>query len=208
MTKVKGSKISSKFSYLKDRFGEGAREHVLAWLSGDDRRELGLVLDAGWYPQDLYVRLLMAICETVGRGDEAIYGEIGAYSADHQFKHSYRVYRAFDIAETLRNMVPVHSKLNEPAAMEVPLNEPGKAALVVSAPASDPVICAVSRGFYRRVLELHGAVDVQVRESSCSGVGGRTCRYELQWKLGAVAGVDAARAAGAAAGPRTAKLRG
>jgi predicted hydrocarbon binding protein len=194
MTKVKGSKINSKFSYLDDRFGAGARATVLSWLSEEDQQQLGLVLDAGWYTQDLYVRLLMAICETVGQGDEAIYGEIGAYSADHQFNRSYRVYRARDIEDTLRNMVPVHAKLNDPAAMEVSFDGAGKATLVVSAPPSDPVMCAVSRGFYRRVLELHGVGAAQVAESSCSGLGAAACRFEMRWTLGIGTGLDAARA--------------
>jgi hypothetical protein len=197
MAKVKGSKINSKFSYLRDRLGDDARGHVLSWLSPEDQQALGLVLDVGWYPQDLYVRLLTAICETVGGGEPAIYGEIGAYSADHQFNHSYRVYRAADLEETLRNMVPIHAKLNEPAAMEVVIEGPGKATLVVTQPPSDPVSCAVSRGFYRRVLELHRVTGIQVVESSCSGLGGACCRFEMRWTVGAASGVDASRTTGA-----------
>jgi predicted hydrocarbon binding protein len=197
MTKVKGSKITSKLSYLKSTHGDGAQAHVLAWLSAEDREALGLVLEVGWYPQDLYVRLLTAICETVGGGDERIYTAIGEYSADHQFNHSYRVYRAGDIHETLQNMVPIHAKLNEPGGMEVEIKEPGKATLLVTAPPSDPVICAVSRGFYRRVMHLHGARDVQVVEPTCSGRGARSCRFEIQWTPVAAPSLDAMTPAGA-----------
>lgn len=196
MTKVKGSKITSKFSYLATTYGEAAQATVLSWLSEDDRKALGMVLDVGWYPQDLYVRLLTAICETVGGGYERVYTEIGEFSADHQFNHSYRVYRASDIQQTLQNMVPVHAKLNEPSGMEVLFTEPGKATLVVTAPPSNSVICAVSRGFYRRVMELHGAVDAQVLEPSCSGRGARSCRFEIQWTPVAAPSLDATRAAG------------
>ena len=197
MTNVKGSKITSKLSYLTNTYGDGAPAQVLSWLSEDDRKALGLVLEVGWYPQDLYVRLLTAICETVGRGDGGIYGEIGEYSADHQFNHSYRVYRASDIYQTLQNMVPVHAKLNQPSGMEVVVNEPGRATLLVTAPPSDPVICAVSRGFYRRVMELHGAGDVRVLEPSCSGRGAASCRFEIQWTPVDAPSPDAVRATGA-----------
>jgi hypothetical protein len=181
MTKVKGSKITSKFSYLKSKHGTQSKAEVLAALDEGDRQALRLVLDVGWYPQELYVRLLSAICQTLGGGDEGIYAQIGEHTADHQFSHNYRAYHAGDLKETLENMVPLHSRLNDPGAMEVSLPEAGRATIVVSAPTSDPVICAVSRAFYRRALELHGVHDVQVRETECSGRDDRRCRYEIRW---------------------------
>jgi len=181
MTKVKGSKITSKFSYLESQHKEGSKEQVLASLGGADQGALSLILETNWYPQDLYVRLLKAICKTVGAGDERIYAHIGEYSADHQFTHVYRAYRASDLTTTLQNMVPVHARLNDPSGMQVTLEGSERATIVVTAPASDPVACAVSRGFYRRVVELHGAHDVEVREPACSGRGDRACRFEIHW---------------------------
>jgi predicted hydrocarbon binding protein len=182
VVKVKGTKITSKFAYLERRHGPGAKAAVLAWLSEDDQRVLRMVLDVGWYPQDLYVRLLQAICETVGGGDASVYAAIGEHTADHQFSHIYRAYRASALTETLENMVPVHAKLNDPSGMEVSFDLPGHATIVVTAPHSNPVICAVSLGFYRRSIELHGERDVDVRETKCSGRGDHACQFEIHWR--------------------------
>jgi len=43
------------------------------------------------------------------------------------------------------------------------------------------VTCAVSRGFYRPTVELHGARDVEVQESACLGRGAPACRFEIRW---------------------------
>jgi V4R domain-containing protein len=185
VVKVKGSKLTAKFAYLKSRHGEASVGEALATMSAADQKALGLVLDVSWYPQDLYERLLKAIGATVGHGDEAVYTRIGEHSAEHQFSHIFRAYRAAELEETLRNMVPVHAKLNEPSGMQILLPGPGRATIVVSAPRSTPVICAVSRGFYRRTVELHGARDVEVRETTCSGRGEPVCRFEIRWSASA-----------------------
>ena len=185
MVRVKGSKISSKLSYLKAKHGADAWGKVLASMSAEDQRALALVLDVSWYPQDLYERVLKAICRTMARGDESIYARIGEYTAEHQFSHLYRAYRTSDLAQTLQNMVPLHAKLNDPSGMEVSLEGPGRATLVVTAPPSTPVICAVSRAFYRSAVERHGVSSVEVHETQCSGRGDEVCRFEIRWTLAA-----------------------
>jgi hypothetical protein len=181
MASVKGSKITSKLSYLAERHGESSPARVLAALDEEDRKTLQFVMEVGWYPQDLYERLLKAICRTVGEGDDGILAQIGAFSADHQFSRVYRVYRSADLVETLQNMVPIHAKLNQPSGMKVSIEGPGQSTIVVTDPPATPVICAVSSGFYRRVLELHGAREVDVREPACSGRGDAACQFELRW---------------------------
>jgi hypothetical protein len=182
MTKVKGTKITSKVAFLKVVHGDDAAARVVASMSAEDQQTLRFILDVGWYPQDLYERLLKAICRTVAAGDADVYRLLGRHSAEHQFSHAYRAYNTADLAESLQNMVPVHARMNDPGAMEVSLDGSTHATILVTAPPSSAVICAVSRAFYERVVELHGGAGVKVEEPECSGRGEHRCRYELSWR--------------------------
>ncbi len=181
MVRVKGSKITSKLAFIDQQYGPARRADVIAAVSTADREALRLVLEVGWYPQELYARLLSAMGQVLAPGDPQLYARIGHYTAEHQFSHSYKSYRASEVAEMLHNMVPVHSMLNDPGAMSVSMEGPGRATIVVSQPPSTSTICAVSRAFYQRAFELQGAREVSVQEPECTGPGQAACRFEIRW---------------------------
>ncbi len=182
MDRVKGTKITSKLAFIDQEYGVRRRAEVIAAMTREDQDTLRLVLDVGWYPQALYARLLETMGAVLAPGDLSLYGRIGRHTAEHQFSHSYKAYRAADLAQMLENMVPVHSMLNEPGTMQVAMDGPQCARIVVSEPRSTPTICAVSRAFYQRTFELHGAREVSVSEPACSGLGQPACRFEIHWR--------------------------
>ena len=184
MVRVKGSKISSKLAFVEKEYGPARRADVVAAMSPEDQEALHLVLEVGWYPQDLYARLLETMGRVLAPGDPTFYSRIGRHTAEHQFSHSYKAYRASDLAQMLQNMVPVHSTLNEPGVMTARMEGPDRAVIVVTQPPSTPTICAVSRAFYQRAFELHGATAVSVSEPECTGTGQAACRFEIRWSQG------------------------
>lgn len=179
MAKVKGSKLSSKFSFLRSEFGEAMAADVLAAMSEADRAELSSIIDLRWYPIELYDRLLHAIVRVAGRGDEAILDRAGAHSAEHQLSNIYSAYKRDELVRMLKNMVPMHSHMNDPGKMEVTTSGPATCTIVVTEPRSTLASCRVSRAFYQRVAEIAGAKDVRVSEPTCTARGDDACRFEI-----------------------------
>lgn len=181
MSNVKGSKLTSKLSFLRERYGDDSVEKVIAAMPPEDQATLRFVLDVSWYPQDLYDRLVETIRDTVGKGDPAILDEIGHHSAQHQLTHIFKAYRGKELEETLRNQVIIHSRVNDPGRMTVDIGD-HRCTIIVEEPKSTLTSCRIARAFYERTVELYGANRVQVEEPECSANGDPRCRFELTWE--------------------------
>jgi len=183
MAKVKGTKITSKVAFVRDEYGDEGVENLLASLPEDDRKAVRTALEIGWYPHQLYERLLRAMVDGPGGGDEALLDRIGRHNAERQAGGAYSVYfRSKKPIEVLEAMVPIHSMLNDPGEMEVEARADKHLSIVVVEPPGDPLVCRVARAFYHRSIELCGARSVSVRELECSGKGGERCRFEVRWQ--------------------------
>lgn len=182
MAQVKGTKISSKIAFVKNEHGPETVEAVLGALSPADRESVRRVLELGWYPLELYERVLDAIVATAGRGSQAVLDDIGTYTAEHQAGHAYRVYfRSKDPRKVLEAMVPMHSQLNDPGEMEVVSDGDRHVTIFVRQPSGTLRGCRVARAFYRRSVELCGVEHPRVQEVQCSARDGECCEFEIRW---------------------------
>lgn len=183
MAKVKGTKITSKLEFVRDVYGDEGAEQVAAALSAEDRQATRTAIEIGWYPHELYERVLRAVVDGPGRGDEAVLDRIGRHNADRQADGAYKVYyRSKDPLAVLESMVPMHSMLNDPGRMTVEPRSEKHLAIMVEEPPGNALVCRVARAFYQRSVELCGASSVAVRELQCSGRGDERCRFEVRWK--------------------------
>jgi len=183
MSRIKGNKITSKFAFLRDAYGEKMHQEVLDSMSVVDRAALQMVLETHWYPFELYQRLLVAICKIAGGGDELVYTAIGRYSAEHAFATTYKVFLGKSPVDLVkRKMIPMHALRNDPAKMEAVSEAEGHCVIKIIEPRSTLEICKVMHAFMTRSFELCGGSAVQVREPSCSAKGEPYCQYELTWQ--------------------------
>lgn len=186
MSQIKGSKLTSKLAFVRRVYGEPMVARVVAALPESDRRLIETLLDGRWYPSEMYDRLLEAICRVAAGGDEGVYDRIGVESADLQLNNIYAAFKRDEIVKQMKNMVPMHSHLNQPGHMKVDSSHEGECTIVVTEPKSTPIACRISRAFYRRVAELAGAENVRVSETTCTANGGDACRYVVEWAHAAV----------------------
>ena len=183
MAKVKGTKITSKLAFVRAQLGEDAEARVLAALSEEDRDEVRRTIEIGWYPQELYERLVRAVVDAGADGDLKVLDRMGAYSAEAQGRGAYRTFfRAKDPAGLLQSMAPMHAMLNKPGEMTVEPRANGHVTMRVKSPQGNADVCRLAQGFYRRAVELCGVKDVTVREVECSGSGAEACRFEVRWR--------------------------
>lgn len=183
MEKVKGTKITSKLAYVREVHGEEMERALLDALSEDDRRQVIGTIDIGWYPMELYQRVVEAMVEAIAGGDERELDRAGAHAAERQARGAYSVYfRGKGPAELLESMAPMHQMLNRPGEMRVERRAEGHVTLLVSAPSGHTQSCRLARAFYRRAVELCGGREVTVREVECSGRDAAACRFEVRWR--------------------------
>lgn len=183
MAKIKGTKVRSKLEYVRDVHGEEKAQAVLGALPQDQRGRVSSILEIGWYPQDVYERLLEALVDGVAGGDERELDRVGAYSAERQSRGAYSVYfRGKKPADLLEAMAPMHGMLNDPGNMRVERRTDHHVTLWVSSPRGQVHSCRVARAFYRRAVELCGGREVTVREVECSGRDAPACRFEVRWR--------------------------
>ena len=184
MAEVKGTKITSKLEFVRQRFGEETLDRVLASLPDGHAATARHALPIGWYDGAIYDELVEAVCRVAAAGDPAIYDVMGVDSAERQMAGAYGGYLKHDLVRTLESMVPMHGQLNRPAEMAVETSSPGACTIVVRAPRSSAAGCRVSRAFYRRVAELSGVQQVAVTESTCTSRGDEACRFHVRWSAG------------------------
>lgn len=181
MEKVKGGKISSKFAFVKEFYGQETLAKIIESFPPEDQLQLKIVLETKWYSFDLYERMILAICQIAGNGDESIYTQMGYHSAELAFNGTYRAFRAKNPVNVSKRFALMHRLRNDPAEMEVSA-EGGRCIVKVTKPRSTPEICKVSKAFWKKAVELAGGRDVEVREPRCLGRGDPLCLFEITWK--------------------------
>jgi len=158
---VKGSTIRSKLDFVKDRFGEGAKNAIEGRFQG---RGLHPLLTASWYPYELYVELLEAIVDAHFDGDASRLVTVGERSADEALKTVYRSFvreRGFD--DFLQGIATLHHLFYNLGRIDV-VAEKGATSCEIhqrDKPRYAEADLYIAAGFYQRAAELHGLTDVQ-----------------------------------------------
>ena len=168
---IKGSTLKLRTQFVRERWGEAALEKVLATLSPQDADSVMKSLPVLWYPLSLNAHLDQTICHVLGNGNERIYEEMGAYSADAFARQIYSTYFEETKPQQFLDLtVELYKNYYKNA---------GQRRNVVSAPGRcDMYIegcreayrpnCASNVGFIRRSLVLLGARGVRCDEVSCA----------------------------------------
>lgn len=155
---VKGSSISSKFDFLRDRFGAAAEKA----FKDDFVNEPGLfpVLDSQWYPFALYDRINRAIAYQYFSGDIRQLEQVGKFSAERVLSTTYSMYAdGKDFVGFLKRAAVLHQRFYSQGKMEVSIGEDGKSAMILHSGAdiySDADL-HVAAGFYIGAGEKTGA---------------------------------------------------
>jgi len=176
--RVKGSSISSKFDFLRDRFGEAAEKEFMNGFVNE--RGLFPVLDSQWYPFALYDRINRAIASQYFSGDIRRLEQVGKFSAERVLSTTYSMYAdGKDFTGFLRRAAVLHQRFYSQGKMEVSIGEDGKSATISHSGAdiySDADL-HVAAGFYLGAGDLTGAKAVRCRMTRHQN----GAEFKLQW---------------------------
>ncbi|NNE20363.1 MAG: hypothetical protein HKN10_18005 [Myxococcales bacterium] len=159
---VKGSSISSKFDFVRERSGPDAENQLRARFDDEDR--LFPILDSAWYPFELYDRVNRAIAELLFGGDLKRLEEVGIFSAERVLRTVYKSFaQGKDYVAFLKRAAILHQRFYDAGKMEVVLGEDGHSAQVVhsGAPVYAEADLYIASGFYRGAGRELGLSDVR-----------------------------------------------
>jgi hypothetical protein len=183
MANVKGSAISARVSYVRERHPE-VWPRFLAALDAPTRAIAeGTILKSAWYPFESFVALNVVADQLLGQGDLKIVREIGRYAASANLPTVYRIFYRLGSPEFIINRAAalwqVHYDSGEAKAIEI---RPGLAHFeVLRFVTPHPAHCRSVEGFMERSLELTGARGVRVTETACAARGDALCRFQAEW---------------------------
>ena len=181
---VKGSVLRSRLDFVREQGGEDALERVLESLSAEDQKALHNVVPVAWLPFEVGKHLDDAIVQVLGGGSLAYFERLGEASAE---KNLGTVHSAFlapgDPHAFLAKAPQIYRMYYQVGRREYEKTGEKTGVLTTyEAETFSKADCFTVIGWYKKALEMCGAVNPRVFEEECRARGSEVCRYRLSWQ--------------------------
>jgi hypothetical protein len=184
--KVKGVQARAIFTFLKDRFGEGAVDAAVEALPPDVRQLWPqTLLDSTWYSYEI-LRPIRGISRVLapGSGDD-LATDMGRFIADYTLGGLYRSLLEKNPLKQVEKFSWVHDFFYQDSQkIETATLSPTSCAVQYRyEPGIRPArsTCASTLGFWTRTIELSGGADVNGEHPRCVIEGQDCCEFVLSW---------------------------
>ena len=183
MQQVKGAVLKSRLGFIEDHFGADGVTRVLASLSEEDQKALGMILTVRWYPFELGKRLDNAIVQVLGGGRQEFFERLGEASADKNLTTLHHGFMTEGKPHAFLAKAPaIYALYYETGRREYKQTGETQGILTTyDAETFSTADCLTVIGWYRRALQMCGAKNVEVVEEECRARGGTVCRYKVSW---------------------------
>jgi hypothetical protein len=182
---VKGSAITSRIRYVRDRFGESALRRLKQNVSDVHRAQLeGKVLPHAWAPYDLFVEMNVQIDKLFGNGDLALCREMGRYSAEVNLPTLYRIFYKLGTPMFIFGKAARLWQVHYDSGQLVPVQESKDRVRLKIEGFAEPhrAHCLSVLGWAEQSIEISGAEVVDGKEDKCRTRGDEACELILEWK--------------------------
>jgi uncharacterized protein (TIGR02265 family) len=184
--KVKGVILYARREFVLEHFGKEGWERVLGALPEADRELLqGSFFAAQWYPFKTGERLDHAIVKVLGGGDENVFEDIGAKSAQRALSKEHKYFLTpGDPQAFMRRAGTIYDFYYDTGYREYEQAGPNSAVLTTyEAETYSAADCLTVVGWYKEALKMCGATHVEATEEECRAKGGSCCRYRFRWEM-------------------------
>lgn len=182
--KTKGVGFTNVKSFTVERFGAPGWASVLGELRQEERDELLSVIPVGWYPLELYARLIRALDRVHGRGDLALLTELGRFEAERNLTTIHRVFLRFtNPAFIVEKTSEYWKRFHDTGTWNVARDDHGVSAVLDGWGVVDAALCRELVGYLTRLLDLVGAKNVVVEHPKCRGRTDPQCLFKARWGL-------------------------
>ncbi len=184
MVEVKGSAITARIRFVRERYGEPEWRRFKAGLPEAVRGPLEAgILPHVWAPYDLFVELVVAIDHEFGRGDLALCREMGRYSAEVNLPTLYRIfYKLGSPSFILKRAAKLWDLHYSSGAFEVEEMPGGSRCRIVGFASPHRAHCLSVMAWAEQSVELSGGRVSGARETRCRTEGGKACEMEILWQ--------------------------
>jgi hypothetical protein len=181
--RVKGGMVKAHLQWVTQNRPDLTVEDLCRRVSPSTADVLrGLVLAIGWYPFRALVETDRAITEACGGDPEALFKELGRYSARLNLGTSYKVYTRSEPHTFFQNAARVHDQFQDFGRAEYERTGATSCRLsMLDYKCYSRVFCLSGAGYYEQATALQGGRDPQISEVECHCQGGSACRFDIRW---------------------------
>ena len=180
---VKGGLLRARFLFIAMNHGLDAWTRVLDRLSEEDHAALKEIGIDDWYPLGLLDTLDHAIAAEIGGAAEAIYEDLGAFSATSSLSGPYSSLLNPDIHSFLQQSSLIHHAYQDfGEASYEPLSETSGLLKIAYAQAPPASFCASGTSYFRHAIELCGATAAHITHTRCTTRGDAICEFYITWQ--------------------------
>jgi hypothetical protein len=155
-------------------------------LSADDLAQVAAYVDANsWYPMEIFERLGNAILAEVAGGNLDAVRMWGRFSVDQLSAAQPQLVAQGDPVETMRRFHVLRSTYFDFEALQVLSATPGDAQVLIDyhmGPTAEEAASFQTLGFFERLLEVAGSVEVFARFLERSWAGQPRTLLDLSWR--------------------------
>ena len=184
---VKAQGLLNGAAWLREKFGEGGLERVLAACDPRVRQRCATAIALNWIPQEELGEFLAVADRELGTGDGKLAESIGAASARVNLRH-LALRLAFFLGRPeflMRRVAGIWRQYNEEGEMLVREFTGGRMlAELVRMPSPDWFICCSVTGWLHEAGLATGMKGLVASHPECRARRGARCLWELRWESG------------------------
>ncbi|MBU1355420.1 MAG: hypothetical protein KJ620_02530 [Candidatus Edwardsbacteria bacterium] len=184
--KIKGMIIAARKEFVNENFGQGAWEKVMDGLSQEDRQLIGeSILSSQWYPFEIGDHIDKAIVKVLGKGDNLVFEQLGAKSAQKSLAKEHRTFLAPGNPQAfMKKTGSIYKFYYDTGYREYQATGPNSGVITTHEAKTFSVPdCLTVIGWYKEALKMCGARDIKMIEVECRATGGTVCRYKVEWNM-------------------------
>lgn len=184
MARTKGAAVINRITILKEHYGEDVYEEILEKMKPENREQLSNMLFSSWYDANLFMDLNICTAKTLGKKHPDISVKIGELTADSSLKGIYSSkLKENNVAETLKRVPSIWNAFHDGGEFNIEVKEGNRVEMTVRGyPLPHEEFCANLLGWSRRLLELSGGRQVEVKHTKCVCKGDNECLFVSTWK--------------------------
>lgn len=185
MAKTKGAALISRIALIKEHHGEEALGRILARMKPEYSAQLNNMLFSSWYDANIFMDLNICIQKELGTRHPDISERMGELAADASLKGIYSSKLKEDnVIETLKRVPSIWKTFHDGGSFDIEINKDGKSAVMTvrDYPLPHPEFCANLLGWGRRLVELSGGQNAEMKKTKCVCKGDDCCVVTAAWK--------------------------
>jgi hypothetical protein len=186
MAKVKGVALLSRLAIIKEHYGDETLNKIISELDEESRTLLtgGSILSSSWYPAEIYRDINTTIYKQMRSKEPKVLETLGALTAEMGMTtiHKSKV-KENRPDETIRRIPMLWSAFHDTGTVEI-IQEPNvnKALFRVTGyELPHKEFCLNLMGWARKIIELSGGNNVDIRETKCVCNGDPVCEMVITW---------------------------